>query len=236
MGDVLTIQKPDLNFRRINLGCGFDKRPGFLNVDLNDFHSPDYVADISNLKDLPDNHYEEIVAQDVLEHMTREVSLLAFNEWSRILSATGVMKIRVPTIIGLLSMLHKHAWTEESHSNIMLLMFGTQAYNGDFHMSGFTPPILIKMADDAGLMITSTGEVDEWLYDLEFAKKREPTDEEFLHAAYFDILGRIADVGGLRAYASALAKSEITREQVAAAMMGSEEARLLRRHVRSSRA
>src|SRR3954449_9383032 len=52
---------------RLNVGCGYDIRPGFLNVDNGDWHSPDLVADITDLVMLPSGHFEEIVAQDVLE-------------------------------------------------------------------------------------------------------------------------------------------------------------------------
>ena len=30
--------------RRLNLGCGFDVRPGYLNVDLHAWHKPDLLA------------------------------------------------------------------------------------------------------------------------------------------------------------------------------------------------
>src|SRR4051794_39295293 len=49
--------------RRLNLGAGFDKRPGYLNVDLNDFHAPDLVGDVRSLPELPTGLYEEIIAQ-----------------------------------------------------------------------------------------------------------------------------------------------------------------------------
>src|SRR6478672_11115968 len=62
---------PNAHPRRLNLGCGFDYREGFLNIDLNDFHKPDLVADVRNLHSLPSDFYEELVANDVLEHLER---------------------------------------------------------------------------------------------------------------------------------------------------------------------
>jgi predicted SAM-dependent methyltransferase len=224
MNDPQVRVGPDLSLRKINLGCGFDKRPGYLNVDLNDFHGPDWVADISDLSDFPADYYEEIVAQDVLEHMTRIVSKKAFIQWARILSPTGVMKVRIPSMIGLLGLIRDHPWTAEAHDHIMHLMFGTQAYNGDFHLSGFTPPILIKMAEDAGVMITRAIVKDHWLYDLEFCRLREPTHEEFLHAAYFRYLGRTIDPDGLVNWAAMLAEKRSSREEVVAALCSSSEA------------
>jgi hypothetical protein len=58
----------------LNLGCGFDKRPGYTNVDMNSFHSPDLVCDVLDLSVLPKNYYVEIVAQDILEHLPRNLT------------------------------------------------------------------------------------------------------------------------------------------------------------------
>ena len=58
-------------YKKVNLGCGFDKRKEYLNVDLNDFHSPDLVADVTKLEMLPENHFEEVLAIDILEHIER---------------------------------------------------------------------------------------------------------------------------------------------------------------------
>ena len=51
---------------RLNLGCGYDRKPGYLNVDFQAFHEPDLVADVTDLAMLPDGRYEEIVAQEAL--------------------------------------------------------------------------------------------------------------------------------------------------------------------------
>ena len=227
MPEENAIAGPDLSLRRINLGCGFDIRPGYYNVDLNNFHSPDYVADISDLKEFPSGYYEEIVAQDVLEHMTREIAKRAFSEWARLLSETGIMRVRVPSLLGLLNLLKTYPWNAKSHEMIVHLLYGTQAYNGDFHMAGFTPPILVEMAQHAGLRIVRVADRDGWLYDLEFSKCQDTTDEQFLHGAYFDILGRFPDNGGLESYCRRMAMG-MSRSEVEADMRNSPEAMHLR--------
>ncbi len=77
---------------RLNVGCGYDIRPHFLNVDNGDWHSPDLVADITNLVMLPSGHFEEIVAQDVLEHIERGKQISTLREWGRLLSPDGVLR------------------------------------------------------------------------------------------------------------------------------------------------
>ncbi|WP_146029861.1 DUF4214 domain-containing protein [Erythrobacter sp. SAORIC-644] len=212
-------------YRKLNLGCGFDLREGFVNVDLNDFHSPDIVADISDLRDFPSGYYEEVVAQDVLEHMTREVSKVAFTEWARLLSPTGVLKVRIPSLIGLLTLIQTRSWDVEWHNHVVHLTFGTQAYNGDFHLTGFTPPILLDWAASAGVMLVSASLVDEWLYDLEFALMRSATDSEYLHQLYFEVLGRPADTEGLQSHLRAL-QDGASRDSVRETFVNSSEAKV----------
>ncbi len=57
--------------RRINIGCGYDVRPGWLNVDSVARHGPDLIADATDLSMLPNGHFDEVVANDVLEHIER---------------------------------------------------------------------------------------------------------------------------------------------------------------------
>jgi len=56
-------------FRKLNLGCGFDLREGYVNVDFQDFHKPDVVADVRDHGHAPVWLVEEIIARDVLEHL-----------------------------------------------------------------------------------------------------------------------------------------------------------------------
>lgn len=39
--------------RRLNVGCGYDIRKGFLNIDSGDWHNSDYIVDIIDPNMLP---------------------------------------------------------------------------------------------------------------------------------------------------------------------------------------
>ena len=58
---------------KLNLGCGTDPKPGFLNVDFMELPGTDLVADLSDLAanplDLPDDSVEEFLAIHFLEHL-----------------------------------------------------------------------------------------------------------------------------------------------------------------------
>ena len=126
---------------RLNLGCGFDHRDGYLNVDLNAFHEPDLVADVTDLQMLPAERYSEIVAQDVLEHLPRTTTVAALSEWNRLLAPGGRLCLRVPSLLDLARLFEA---TENQNPNrqemLMQCVFGTQAYDGDTHFTSFTRP------------------------------------------------------------------------------------------------
>ena len=150
--------------RRINLGCGFDHRDGYLNVDFQDFHHPDLVADVRDLGMLPSGYYEELIAQDVLEHLPRTEVLAALREWSRLLAPGGQLVLRVPDIIGLAKLLAERQDLAEQEI-LLQNLYGTQAYSGDFHFFGFTEVVLRHYLALAGLEVAELRHRDQWLFD-----------------------------------------------------------------------
>ncbi len=96
---------PDPLPRKINVGCGYDYRQGYLNVDLHAVYKPDLVADVTHLPIVPDGAFDAIVAQDVLEHFERARTAPALAEWSRLLAPGGVLHVRAPSLLGMFELL-----------------------------------------------------------------------------------------------------------------------------------
>ncbi|MEH2168195.1 MAG: methyltransferase domain-containing protein [Nostoc sp.] len=158
--------------RKLNLGCGFDIRSAYLNVDFQDFHNPDLVADIRKLDMLPSEFYEEIIAQDCLEHFPRLDTEPALAEWSRLLKSGGILKLRVPDLIGLLKLF---SWESnqsiEKQKVLVQCLYGTQAYNGDWHLTGFTQILLEHYLEEAGFNKIKFETKDHWLFEVTCQKK-----------------------------------------------------------------
>lgn len=86
----------DMTFpRRLNLGCGRDRQDGFLNVDSVASVQPDLEWNLDRFPyPLPSDHFEEILALDVVEHLENLVGFL--EECWRILRPGGVIRITTP--------------------------------------------------------------------------------------------------------------------------------------------
>lgn len=79
---------------KLNLGCGGDKRKGYINCDLNKSVNPDKIVDLEKKLPFKDNSVEEIIANHVLEHINNFTKLM--HEFSRICKNGAIIKIKVP--------------------------------------------------------------------------------------------------------------------------------------------
>jgi SAM-dependent methyltransferase len=223
------IHLPDPLPKRINIGCGYDVREGFLNVDLHSKHSPDLVADATSLPMLPSGYFDEVLAQDVLEHLERDRTQPALDEWARLLSPDGVLIIRVPSLLDMFEMLSAPEYRQfEQAQKVVHLMYGTQAYTGDYHLAGFTPALLDGYLHRAGLSLCESSLLHGWLFDIRVRKSERPASSaEFVHAAYFRILGRPVDAAGLAHHTHALESGVTTREELEKLLRDCEEGRFV---------
>jgi len=84
---------------KLNLGCGEQILPGYINVDLY-CDKADIKADV---KKLPfDNDYaDEVYSSPVIEHFDFKESWDVLEEWKRVLKPGGVLIIETPDMFGM---------------------------------------------------------------------------------------------------------------------------------------
>jgi SAM-dependent methyltransferase len=218
---------------KLNLGCGYEILNGYLNVDLNAFHHPDLVADVTNLKILPSNYYTEILAHDILEHIERTKTKNVLAEWNRLLIPGGLIRIRAPNLIGLLSLFSKKDYQEiKKQEELIQCCFGTQPYKGEFHYTSFTEPLIRHYLKVSGFDEISINDRDEWLFEITAKKIVGLTPEtdtdhtrirDFLHNAYLEILYREPDDEGYNYFLNQLADGKMSEETVLKIFYNSEE-------------
>ncbi len=159
------------NKAKINLGCGYDHRRGYLNVDVDPRVKPDLVHDL--LKPLPfsDDSVAEIILQDVLEHFTKEQALLLLTYCSRVLQKGGSLTVRVPNVFSILK-----KYTNQPDL-LMLFLYGDTTKNGTWgaHKYGYTTELLDQMIAPLNLKIMqSTDEDTNTTYTLKKVKLTLP--------------------------------------------------------------
>ncbi len=79
---------------KLNLGCGKDIRPGYVNLDVVDYGGND-IHDINTFPyPFPDNHFDEIYCSHILEHIDNFNKVI--NELYRIAKPDSTMIVYAP--------------------------------------------------------------------------------------------------------------------------------------------
>ena len=80
--------------RRINLGCGRDVRPGYVNADRVPLSGVDVVLDLESPLPFRDGAFAEVYSSHVLEHVDRFLPLMG--ELHRVCAPGGRLRLYVP--------------------------------------------------------------------------------------------------------------------------------------------
>jgi hypothetical protein len=137
---------------KLNLGCGADKRRGWVNVDLDPLHGPDVRASADHLPMILDASCETIDARHLLQHLDYAQAKAAFAEWDRVLVDGGELHLELPNLARCVELVGHDV---EGVDLGLALMFGLpseDAKNGHLHLNrwAWTSSALIKELQEAG--------------------------------------------------------------------------------------
>jgi len=172
----------ETNPMKLNMGCGYDKREGYLNVDISPACQPDFVCDLESLPwPWQDDSVDEVLFSHTLEHLGQDprIFLGMMKELYRVCKNQARILIFVP------HPRHDHFINDPTHVRIvtvgMLSLFDRKV-NDDFKRRGAsnTPYAHYLGVDFA---VEETRLVLDEPYATQFEKKQ-------LSAADIDLMSR----------------------------------------------
>lgn len=135
--------------KKLHLG-GLVGKSGWTTVNIQPGPNVDIVGNVTDLSMFESGSVSQIYASHVLEHLSLPELATALKEYHRTLCPSGLLFISVPDMMALSKMLIQPGLEPAEQFDILLMMFGGQSDNTDFHKIGFTKPLLRAMACDAG--------------------------------------------------------------------------------------
>lgn len=117
---------------KLHLGCGKEKRQGWINVDAQAAVAPDIVASVDSLPMCPDASVDVIEANHLFEHLTLGQARRSLREWARLLKPGGELLLELPDLSACLRMLGRY----EDAGGIDLGMIGMYGWPPDIDAEG----------------------------------------------------------------------------------------------------
>ncbi len=139
---------------RLHLGCGPDRREGWVNVDARPGVNPDIVASVDALPMFEDGTVDTIEACHLFEHLPVHEARRALTEWFRLLKSGGALLLELPNFEACVRMIGAHR-DEHGHDLGMIGLFGwpvcVEADGvAQVHKWGWTPDSLTGALREAG--------------------------------------------------------------------------------------
>lgn len=133
---------------RLDIGSGTAPLPDYLTIDPY-MDNADYKNEMWSLPFALDE-VDEIYSSHALEHIPTRMVIPTLAEWKRVIKPEGKITLRVPD----LEWCCQHFLTHQNAGWDMMVLFGNQNHDGEFHKTGFTERILKMYAFTVGFRIT----------------------------------------------------------------------------------
>jgi hypothetical protein len=206
---------------KLNVGCGYDKREGYLNVDMDPACAPDLLIVDGDYSAIPRRYFAEVLAKDVLEHVPRAETPAALLDFADYLMDEGKLIVQTSSILHVAAKLQVSNHYAD-HYGWTICLFGNQQHPGDYHHTGFTDLTLQVQLLSAGFTIEALELREEWMFYVEARKASDWTslaesshgfsDLEFLQRGFQAALYRDIDEDSLLHWGKALRHGVLRRQ------------------------
>ena len=117
----------------------------------------DVVSDVRKIP-FPDNHFDYILASDIIEHFPIAETQDILKEWMRVLKPAGIIEFRLPNLEAIVEdYLGRRTETRKDMKGVPIahyfswLLYGGQDYPGNFHYVGFDRRLFKYVCAQVGL-------------------------------------------------------------------------------------
>jgi len=128
----MKIRELPVEWRKINMGCGHQGLPGWVNVDIYPFKGVNLIADLNNRWPWKDDSIHYIRAFDVVEHLRDPIHTM--NEGWRVLKHGGIFEIWVPSTEG------RGAFQDPTH--VSYWNYNSFAYYSEAYLANYYPHLI----------------------------------------------------------------------------------------------
>lgn len=168
---------------KLNLGCGFVYKPGYINIDRFDNSVADKICDIADLP-FESNSVDLIEAYQLIEHFDYVHCKYTLSEWFRVLKSKGILIIETPDLE---KSFEKFVSANlETKKTTLQWIYGIDSL-GIQHKTGFTFSLLRDLLKEIGFEGISREEPKTHRYEpgvRVICRKTENNSEKQLFACF----------------------------------------------------
>lgn len=132
---------------KLNIGCGTKLRDDAIKADIREGFG-DVRADIRALP-FENGVFDEIIAHDVIEHLTVADALAALREVARVLRVGGRVEFQLPSLKGIFEAYAAGAGAER----VSWWLYGGQDYEENYHKAVYDKGSFERMLAEAKLKL-----------------------------------------------------------------------------------
>ena len=168
--------------KKMNMGCGFFKMDGFLNVDASENVEPDQIVDLQSVPwPFQDDEFQHIVAKDILEHLGNDTHSIVdiIQEMYRVSENGAVWEVQFPH--------HRsdHAWDDPTHKRPLtpgtFKLFNQKSLIDGMEIGRSDSTLAIELGIDIDVCDVKYTYVGKW---MEMLKNKEITEEQLEFALH----------------------------------------------------
>jgi predicted SAM-dependent methyltransferase len=173
---------------KLNVGCGNDRIPDYVNIDIDRKSKADIIHDIREGMPWKDGQIKEILFFHTIEHIEEKFHRFILEEFHRVLEYNGILLISYPEFtICAQNYIDNVRGMRDFWKNTI---YGLQRSASDFHVSLMNSELLVELLQNIGfqhIMYSKESEQEPWnTVMLAHKNKSTKSYEELLNS---EVLG-----------------------------------------------